>query len=381
MDFRHDLQRAAFKREVESFIAEHWNPQSESSGWGEEGEASDLGTAAFEHELIEKRWHVLAWPKQFGGGGADVLTQIVFNEAMAYHRAPSGGSWCGTHLVGPTLMQYGSDEQLAAYLPGISDGSVVWAQCFSEPNAGSDLASLSTSGVRDGDEYVLNGQKIWTSGGHKADWAIVLARTDREAPKHRGISFFLVDLQSPGVTRRGIKALDNNTPFAEIFFEDVRVPVAQRIGEENRGWYVATTTLDFERSGIARIAGCRRDVADLVSLAKNISDRSPRTGIVLADLATSVEVGRLLSYRVGLMQNAGKIPNYEASVAKLFGSELNQRVAASAAVLLGMSFQAQREQLNVWPRRYEHRLSETIAAGTSEVQRNIIAQRGLGLQR
>lgn len=381
MQFSLSPELQTFRNDVNQFIDQNWQPSEESAGWTDEGESTEA-EQVFERELIAKRWHVLAWPEQYGGHGADVLSQMMFNEVMAYRRAPAGGTWCGTHLVGPTLMQFGTPDQLQQHLPGISDGSVVWAQCFSEPNAGSDLASLTTQVVRDGDDYIVNGQKIWTSSGHRADWAIVLGRTNREAPKHRGISYLLIDLKSPGVSAVPIRSMDDGSPFSEIFFEDVRVPVSNRVGEEDRGWYVGATTLDFERSNIGRISSCRRDIHDLVGLVQQRAVRSEVISHGLADLAISAEVGRLLSYRVGAMQAAGLIPNYEASIAKLMGSELHQEIAAFAARVLGTAYQAGKDtQIPLWARRLLGRVPDTIAAGTSEVQRNIIAQRGLGLPR
>ncbi len=310
---------------------------------------------------------------------------------MSHGRAPGAGTM-GTNLVGPTLMVHGTDEQKRRFLPPIARLEESWCQGFSEPGSGSDLASLQTSALLDGDDFVVNGSKIWTSGAHRADWAVLLVRTDPEAPKHRGITYLLMDMKSPGVTVRPLTNMLGSNAFNQIFMDSVRVPRENVVGEVNRGWYVATTTLDFERSGIQRVMYAYRTLEDVIDYARaaprdggRLIDR-PVVRHKLAELKIEFEVGRLLCYRVAWMQAAGLIPNYEASIAKLYGSELQQRLGNAAVNLPGLGGQLSRG--SAWApldgsleRYYLAASSYTVAAGTSEVQRNIIAVRGLGLPR
>ncbi len=249
----------------------------------------------------------------------------------------------GIGMVGPTLIVYGNDEQKAQHLGGILGGDVMWCQLYSEPGSGSDLASLQTRAVRDGDDYIVNGQKIWTSGAHVADWGILLARTDPDSPKHKGISYFLFDMKSPGVTIRPLVNLADNHSFNEVFFEDVRVPKRNMIGEENRGWYMAVTTLDFERSAIGGNVGMQRAVEDLIAFAKehrgdgqSLLDANPGLRDQLTERFIEAQVATMMSYRIVSMQDRGLIPNHEASVAKLYSSELGQRVATTGMHMLGL---------------------------------------------
>jgi alkylation response protein AidB-like acyl-CoA dehydrogenase len=283
-------------------------------------------------------------------------------------------------------MVHGTEEQKRRFLPPIARGEVVWCQLFSEPGSGSDLASLQTRAVADGDDFVVNGQKIWTSGAHHSDWAILLARTDPDAPKHRGITYFLVDMKSPGVEVRPLVNMLNGHAFNEVFLENVRIPRSQVVGEVNRGWYVGTTTLDFERSGIGRFASSRRLLEELTSYARTAHRIAPTVRFELADRLIENAVGRHLAYRVAWMQSAGRIPNYEASMVKVYGSELQQRIARTAVNMLGLGGLlwegAHHAPLGGrYAMNYLATVAATIAAGTSEIQRNIIATRGLGLPR
>jgi alkylation response protein AidB-like acyl-CoA dehydrogenase len=295
-------------------------------------------------------------------------------------------------MLGPMLIVHGTEEQKKEHLSGILSGEVIWAQGYSEPGSGSDLASLQTRAVRDGDEYVINGQKIWTSGAQHSDWLFVLARTDPDAPKHRGISFLLLDQSTPGVSVRPLINMGWEHGFNETFFEDVRVPVMNRVGEENRGWYVGMTLLDFERSNITGAVDARRSleslrgyvgtdegkaharIADMPSLRGEIADRFIETDVMFN-----------FSFRIISMQDSGLIPNYEASTSKLFNSELVQRLSNTGMKVFGLHaglWERDRAPMRAqFTRSYVSSVSATIAAGTSEVQRNIIATRGLGLPR
>ncbi len=378
MDFRFTPEQEAFRAEVRSFIRAELPKVREGE--------------SFTRKLAARGWLTMSWPEEYGGRGAQHMRQLVYNEEMAYHRAP--GQTMGADRVGPTIILFGTDEQKARFLPRIVRDEVTWCQGFSEPGSGSDLASLQTRAVRDGDSWVINGQKIWTSNAQHADYIILLARTDPDAPKHRGITYFLVDMKSPGITIRPLMQMTGHAGFNEVFFDDVRVPSDCVVGEVNRGWYVSTATLDFERSGIGRVIGGLRTFEEVVEYAKKTSARETRDSTLyevssirhaLADVALSFNVGRLMSYRVAWMQSQGLVPNYEASMAKTLGTELHQRMGRVAYATLGLSGQVLEGQ---WaplhgqvPQTVLSSVSLTIAAGTSEINRNIIATRGLGLPR
>ena len=385
MDFSFTPRQDAFRQEIREFLTAE-RPEA-ASGIYLENEEDDtwLRQRDFIHKLAAKRWLTLAWPEEHGGLAADPMSQLVYNEEMAYQRAPTQLG-VGPDRVGPTIMLYGTDEQKRQFLPAIAAGDAIFCQGFSEPGSGSDLASLQTRAVLEGDDYVVNGQKIWTSYAHRAEWMILLARTDPEAPKHKGISYLLMDMESPGVTVRPLFDMLGQAHFNEVFFEDVRVPRSNLVGEENRGWYVATATLDFERSGINRIIAGQKIYEDLVGFARENGPVSPAVRHRLADHGIEFEVGRLLAYKVAWMQSQGLVPNAEASISKLFGTELQQRVARTGLQLLGLAgaLGPGAEQAALQGRLERYYLSTaslTVAAGTSEIMRNIIAGRGLGLPR
>src|SRR5581483_8365119 len=267
-------------------------------------------------------------------------------------------------------------------------GEAIWCQGYSEPGAGSDLASLQTRAVRDGDDFVVNGQKIWTSGGHRANWMFLLARTDPDAPKHRGISFLLLDIKNtPGVQVRPLINMADRHHFNQVFFTDVRVPRRNLVGEENRGWYVGMTLLDFERSRISTTAAQRKTLERLTDWLRN-QPAALRTRLRtnLAELVIENNVCKYLGYRIGDMQAHGLHPNYEASVIKIFQSELGQRIYRFGVTMLGLPGQLMPEQPDApfegdLPENYLTSVPSTIYSGSNEIQRNIIATRGLGLPR
>jgi len=377
------------RTEVRAFLQEHLPKDGESSGLGHRTDAAFEAAKRFNDELGKRGWIAPAWPKEYGGLGASIQEQMVFNEEFGYHGAPDTGTrGFGVGMIGPTLIVHGSEEQKREHLPGITSGESIWCQGYSEPGAGSDLAALQTRAVRDGDEYVVNGQKIWTSGGHRANWMFLLARTDPDAPKHRGISFFVLDIKrTPGVTVRPLINMANRHHFNEVYFEDVRIPRRNLIGEENRGWYVGMTLLDFERSGIGATAGQRRTLERLADWLRNQSlEKRDRLRTGLANLVIENNVGRYLGYRIGDMQSKGLHPSYEASVIKVFQSELSQRIYRWGVNALGLHGQLLPEQQGApfqgdLPEGYLTTVPVSIFSGSNEIQRNIIATRGLGLPR
>ena len=334
MDFKLKAEHQTFQREVLDFI-ESIAPADEPD---------PRGTAAFgEHvrmELAKRDWLAVPWPKEYGGLGATPLQQMVFNEAMSYHRIPAGNM--GVWWVGPILMQYGTEEQKSRFLSKITNGDDVWCTLYSEPGAGSDLAALQTRAARDGDEYVISGQKIWTSGAHTANWGWLAARTDPDAPKHRGISMFCVPMDAPGLSVRPLVNMTGEHEFNEVFFEDVRVPASQRVGEENRGWYTLAVALDFERSSIGSTSGAQRSVDDFAALVREGKVKlTTETRNRLADCAIAVQVLRFIGYRIAAEQEAtGIAPTLLSQMAKLCAMELNQQITSMTMEVLGMDGQA-----------------------------------------
>ncbi len=388
MLFRDSPEHATFRQELRDFLSANlpgdWNMRNDRDRLSQDDEAF---TADFRKKLAARGWLIMGWPKDFGGAGASYMTQTVYMEEMSASGAP-GAYDQGVWLAGPALMMHGTQAQQERWLPAMRTADVHWCQLFSEPGAGSDLASLQTRAVRDGDEYVINGQKIWTSGAIGADWGIMLARSDAEAPKHRGISYFMLNMRSPGISIRPLVNVLGSAHFCEVFLEDVRVPADCLVGEENRGWYIATTTLDQERSSINRVVMTRTTHEALVGYVRDHPGLRARAEIrhELASRAIEFEIGRWLCYRVAAMQSRGLVPNYEASISKVFGTELQRqmgvtgtRVAAMAGQIEpGSSHAALNGCLERWALAAP---SYTIAGGTSEVNRNIIATRGLGLPR
>ena len=389
MDFKDTAEQARWRKEVSTFL-EAEKPKSDPDATPQE--MMMRGRAMMKdwrEKLADKGWVAPAWPKEYGGAGLGVMEQFIMNEEFAESRAMNVGGM-GTSMIGPTIIIHGNEDQKKEHLGAILRGEVQWCQGYSEPGSGSDLASLQTRAVRDGDDFIINGQKIWTSGAHNADWMFMLARTDPDAPKHRGITYFLMDMKSPGVTVRPLVNLANNHMFNEVFFEDVRVPARNVLGEINRGWYIGTTTLDFERSSIGNAVGQRQTLEYYMRFWKN-NQGKPSTGSAsakakdeFADRWIEAAVAKMLSYVVITIQSHGRVPNHEASIAKLFNTELSQRIARMAMKMTGTNGLLLGQDAPMKgraPQSYMQTVSSTIAGGTSEVQRNIVATRGLGLPR
>ena len=390
MDFRFSAEDEAFRQELLSFIGQELPPGWEGGGRSPEDWDWDF-TRQMRRKLAERGWLTMHWPVEYGGQGVSPLRTTVFNEEMGYHRVP-GRDPFGVRMLASTLMIFGTEEQKKTFLSPIARGEVQWCQGYSEPESGSDLASLQTRAVEDGDDFVINGGKIWTTMAHHADWIFVLVRTDPDAPKHRGISFLLLDMKTPGISVRPIHNLTGAHDFNQVFFDNVRVPQRNLVGEKNRGWYVAVTLLDFERSGIEYSATSRRLLNELLRYVKETNtngaplSKDPAVRNMLTDRHIETEVARLLAYEVAWMQGQGLVPNKEASMSKVFGSETVQRVTTTGLEILGPYGQLRRG--DKWaplggriPESWMVAFSSKIAAGTSEVQRNIVASRGLGLPR
>ena len=384
MDFEFSTEYEDFRKELRAF-AENDMPEGFDPDEADKDEIQGI-----RQKIAKKGWLTLPWPEEYGGMGAPHLKQMVFNEETAYRRIPANDN--AISMLGPILMLEGTDEQKQKFLPPIAKAEVRWAQGYSEPQSGSDLASLQTRAVEDGDDFVINGTKIWTSGAHEADWLFMLARTDPDAPKHRGISFLLVDMKAPGVEVRPIIDMAGRHNFNQLFFDNVRVPKQNLVGEYNSGWYVGARLLDLERSGVNRSASARRTLEEITDFAKNNTLNGKAMSSIsrvknnLANMAIEVEVSRMISYRIGYLQSKGEVFNKEASMGKMFGTEMVQRIYSAGMDMLGLYGTLQQGSkyapLNGRIQKgYLASYSATIAAGTSEIQRNVVATRGLGLPR
>ena len=407
MDWADTTEQAAFRQQVHDFIqenlpayykelADQGGELGQEGGWQHDrflGEPAAKDAAIEWERAVQSRgWVAPHWPSEYGGAGMTPMEQFILKQEMASALAPDVGGQ-GVSMLGPTLIAHGTEEQKTRFLPATLSGEIAWAQGYSEPSAGSDLASLQTRAVRDGDEFVVNGQKIWTSNAHRADWIFALVRTNPDAPKHRGISFMLMDMQTPGISVRPLVSGGWQHFSNETFYEDVRVPVSQVVGEIDRGWYVGMTLLDYERSNISGAVASRRELDDAIAYlngegaAMSRVAGLPSVRAEIADRYVETEVGFNFSFRIISMQAAGVIPNYEASTSKMFASELNQRIARTGIKMFGLYSNMWDPESEHTPngarftQNYFHLIPSTIAGGSSEIQRNIIATRGLGLPR
>ena len=393
MDFEYTPEQQAFRDELRRWLAKNLPPDLCLDDPADDRVASDRETferrRAWQKTMHEAGWVGISWPKEYGGRGATLIERVIWDEEYAAARAPVLPAAMGLNLVGPTIIHWGTDEQKHRYLRPILSGDEVWAQGFSEPGAGSDLAGLRTKAEDRGDHFLINGQKVWTSGAHFAHWIIVLARTDPNAPKHKGISAFLLPLITPGITVRPLVLLTGHRHFNEVFFEDVIVPKENLLGPVNQSWTVSTTTLMHERHS----AGARNPIGQVKSLIAVARRKHQDGGTAwddplirqrLAQLAIDCEAMKYTRMRSLTRQLRGEAPGPEGSILKVFGSELGVRIADAAGELLGMHALVNEgsEEVPDAPRWYNRVLASrqyTISAGTSEIQRNIIGERVLGL--
>ncbi len=396
MDFRLTPEQEALKAEFENFFREEMKkaPPLSAESIYDNDEAWEFHRY-MARRLGERGWLSRPWPREYGGQAVPIMEQLLFSAAKAYYRAP-GIDVQGVGMLAPTLLASGNEEQKRQHLPPIAHGEIMWCQGWSEPNAGSDLASLKTRAVRDGDYYIINGQKTWTSGAHRAQWCFMLARTDPEQPRHRGLSFFLVDMSTPGINVRPVKAMNGTHMFNEMYFDDVKVPKENMVGDENRGWYVSLMTMNFERSSIGFMAEAKRNLEELIEYCKETKrdgkrlSEQPLIRQLLTQLTIDVEVGLALSYKVAWLQQKGEAFIIPAAVTacsgKVYGSELGQRLAYAGSRILGLYGQVKSgSKWSPLKGRFESSYQECISlnmgGGTSEIQRNVIAMRGLELPR
>ena len=388
MDLNLTADEQAFRDEFRAWLKANVPAPWTKGGLGSEsgGEYVDY-LKRWQRTLFEGGWAGIAWPKKFGGRGATLMQQAIFQEELALADAPHLIGTIGLSLVGPTIIALGSEEQKARHLAPILAGDEIWCQGFSEPNAGSDLASLGTKAVRDGDDFVVNGQKIWTSFAQMADYCLLLVRTDFESPKHKGITCLLADMKTPGISVRPLRQMSGDSGFNEVFFSDVRIPVTQVLGQVNNGWTTAITALMNERAnlgtGIQVIF--KRNLNALIARSRTV-DRNGRPAsedpIVRQKLAQAyleLEILRLNTNRALTSLSRSGVPGAEGSIQKIYWSEMNQRTQQIAQEILGPYGQLIDFDGGVWQYAYLRSRGNTIEAGTSEIQRNIVAERVLGL--
>jgi alkylation response protein AidB-like acyl-CoA dehydrogenase len=393
VDFQYTPEQDAFRQEVRSWLDANLPPDLCVDDPTDERVAPDRPTferrVAWQKKMHAAGWVGISWPVEYGGRGVTLMEQVIYDEECFRARAPVLPGYSGINMAGPTLVEWGTDEQKHRYLPRILAADDVWCQGFSEPGAGSDLAGLATRAVDKGDHFVVNGQKVWTSGAQFADWIYLLVRTDPAAPRHRGISYLLVDMKTPGITVRPLVLMNGHQHFNEVFFVDVAVPKANLVGPVNQGWKVAMTTLMYERKGGGG-RGHDAQIARLGALAREIKTDgatawdSPIVRQRYAQLIIEAAVLKYTRMRNLTRQLRGELPGPEGSILKLFGSELGVRIGDFTGELLGPRILVNQATADVpdaprWYNRVVSARQYTIAGGTSEIQRNIIAERVLGL--
>ncbi len=392
MDFRDTPEEAAFRKEIREWlernVPEDWD-RSQLTLIPPEDRLEMLRT--WQGKLHEGGWAGITWPKEYGGRGASLIETAIFNQEMARSKAPPPINVIGLGMAGPTIIAHGTHEQKERHLEKILSAEEIWCQGFSEPGAGSDLGGLRSTAILDGDSWIINGQKVWTSLAHVSDWSIFLARTDTTAPKHKGITYLLVDMHTPGIEVRPLKQITGSADFNEMFFTDVRVPRENVLGEINDGWRVAMTTLLHERGtlGFALSVGARVALDELITLAKETKRNGKRAyddPLVrqrIAALHVDVESLKLNNYRALTSVMKTGIPGPEGSLGKLIWSESMQRLGDLAVDILGPAGMLERwtdnPRVQTWQYIHLRSRGHTIEAGTSEILRNIVAERVLGL--
>jgi alkylation response protein AidB-like acyl-CoA dehydrogenase len=391
MDLSYTPAELAFQREVRTWLRKNVPARQRDERPMEWGDPRRIAQAkAWQRKVHAAGYLALGWPPEYGGQGADVMRQTIVNEEMVRARAPGLIGMMGIQMVGPTLIQYGTEKQRHRHLRAILTAEEIWCQGYSEPGAGSDLASLRTRAELVGDEFVVNGQKVWTSNAQFADWMFCLVRTDPGVPKHAGISYLLIDMKTPGITVRPLVQMTGDPGFNEVFFEDVHVPRENLVGQLNNGWQIANATLAHERNMLGSTTRTQQTLEKLLRLARTQrrnggpASRDPVLRQRLADLAIRVETMKLEAYRQLTDALRGRRPGIAASVNKLVTTELNHDLARTALEVLGSYGPLDRRAARVrdrgvWPLDFMFSLGLIIGGGTSQIQKNIIAERGLGM--
>jgi alkylation response protein AidB-like acyl-CoA dehydrogenase len=384
MDFNDTPQEAEFRAAARAFLNKHMKPLKPGEARDMLGERDDPDTIknaqAWQATKKDNGWACLTWPKEYGGRDATPIQSVIWNQEEAKYDVPPNIFGIGIGMLGPTIMAHGTPEQKSAHLEKMARGDEIWCQLFSEPAAGSDLAGLRTTAVKQGDHWILNGQKIWTTGAHFSKWGMIVTRTDPTVPKHAGLTYFIVDMKSPGVEIRPIKQINGGKGFNEVFFSDVKVPDSNRVGRVGDGWRVALTTLMNERASIGGGGGGTRP-EDLIRIAKNaelhgkpaIEDGAVRQTI--ADFYIRAQGLKYTGFRTLTSLSKGTTPGPESSIGKLVGAPMTQEIASFAIELQGLAG----SELGDAQEAYLGSPGLRIAGGTDEIMRNILAERVLRL--
>ena len=341
-------------------------------------------------EFAKRGWLRLGWPPEYGGVGSH-MDRVFFGEARGYYGLP-GVDIFGIEMLGPTLLAMGNKEVKDRFLPGIGNGDTLWCELYSEPNAGSDLAAVTATAIRKGDEYVINGQKTWTTNAHNADWGFGLFRTDPQGRKRRNISFLLMDMKTPGITINPLEYLNRMHMYNEVFFDDVHVPADQIIGEENQGWAVSQALVNFERSNVLAVSAVGRLLETLVEYCNETKvggkplAQDPFIRNKVAEMAVEIEASRTLAYYIADQQNRNQLAAlFESAAAKVFIGDIYERLGALGTDILGsygqVSASRWARQKGIWESMYQAAFVLTISMGTNEIQKNIIAWYGLNMPR
>jgi alkylation response protein AidB-like acyl-CoA dehydrogenase len=392
MDFRDSPNEAAFRDEVRAWLADHLKDEFAELG-GRGGPADEVGwDLRFEWEKLlgKDRWLGMAWPEQYGGRGASFAEQVIFNEEYAKANAPARISFFGEGLFAPTLLAYGTDDQKRRFLPTIQSVDELWCQGYSEPDAGSDLANVQTRAVLDGDQWVINGQKVWTTLAHHAQWCFCVTRTDPNSTGHAGLSYLLIPMDQPGVEVRPLRQMTGTAEFNEVFFSDARTDGANVLGRVNDGWKVAMATLGFERGTafLSQQLGFQRELAEVIDTARSTGATvEPVVRQALADSYVGVQIMKFNGMRMLTSLVHRGVLGPESSIGKLYWSTWHRTLGERAIRILGPHAMLVRDatdggyELDELHRIFMFSRSETIYAGSSEIQRNIIGERVLGLPR
>jgi alkylation response protein AidB-like acyl-CoA dehydrogenase len=393
VDFDLTPQEETFRQELRSWLTAHPLEGYDPATFLHLDEDARFAIQlAWQRQLYRDGWVGIHWPKAYGGRGATVMEQTLYRQEMVRARMPEVANMMGIRIAGPTLMHWGTEAQKQRYIPTILNGEEIWCQGYSEPGAGSDIASLQTRASEDGDDFVINGQKVWTSFAQFARFCLLLARTDPDAPKHKGISCFIVDMQSPGITVRPLRQINGDAEFNEVFFDTVRVPKRNLIGEKNQGWQVTITTLMFERVTFDVLSPVEAVLQQLIAV---VQDGATAALAFPVDEAVRQQVARFYcelqaikytSLRQLTRQLRGDPPGPESSMVKLAASELNMRIVQFATALLGAAGTVTtHSDYGIDGGYWSHAVLSphlyTIAGGTSEIQRSILGERVLGLSK
>src|SRR6478735_7902711 len=378
MDFDDTPEEAAFRAEARAWLEANAGPRTGEVDMLRLMDSPDFVAAAkaWQRKLYDGGWAGITWPKEYGGRGATSIQNTIFTQEQVKREVATGPFMVGIGMAGPTIIGHGTDAQKERYLDTMLRGEEIWCQLFSEPEAGSDLANLATRAVRDGDEWVVNGQKVWTSQAHHSDWGMLLTRTDPDAPKHRGITYFLVDMRSPGIEIRPLVQITGAAHFNEVFLTDVRIPAENVLGEVNGGWAVTMTTLQNERAAIGGAGRAGTHFEEIAALARSVGKADdPIVRQELARCFTRFQLLRYLGLRTQTALSKGGVPGPESSIMKLILSEhardngeLFEQLQGNAGMLD-----------STWTTHFLNQWSMRIGGGTDQIQRNAIGERVLGL--